>query len=356
MAVEACAKALGISRDRVKLHDTLLGGGFGRRGHRDEEFIIDAVLLSNEVKRPVKAMWTREDDVHNGRLRPISAHVLRAGLDASGRLVAWHHRVAGDRVTPYMDPVRYERGGHKDFILMLGTDVKGYDVPHQLIEQLYEDSGVRTSPLRGIGFTANKFATETFVDEIARARGIDPVAFRLELLKSAPRARNVFERVVRMAEPTRKREDRGLGFAFIDYSGSQLGGAAEVSVDRRTGAIKVHDFWCAMDCGVEVQPDNILAQTESSIVYGLGMALTERISIKDGAVEQSNFYDYQVMRMNDLPRMHIELIPTENHPTGVGQMATPLIAPAISNAVAQLTGVRLRETPMTAERVKKALG
>jgi isoquinoline 1-oxidoreductase subunit beta len=355
MAAEACARALGIPRDRVKLNYTLLGGGFGRRGHRDEEFIIDAVLMSNDIKRPVKVLWTREDDVRNGRLRPLSGHFLRAGLDSSGRLVSWHHRVAGDRVTPFMDPVRFERTG-KDFILMLGTDVKGYDIAHQLIEQVHEDTGVRTSPLRGIGFTANKFATEAFIDEIARVRGVDPVSFRLELLSDTPRARKAFERVVEMVDLNRKRDDRGLGFAFIDYSGSLLGGAAEVSVDRRTGEIKVHDFWCTIDCGIAVQPDNVIAQMESSIVYGLGMALSERISIKDGAIEQSNFYDYQVMRMSDVPQMHVEIVPSDNHPTGVGQMATPLVAPAISSAVAQLTGVRMRHTPMTPDRVKKALG
>src|SRR5207302_7519791 len=135
-------------------------------------------------------------------------HFLRAGLDASGKLVAWHHRVAGDRVTPYMDPVRYEERGKKDFILMLGTDVKGYDVPHQLVEQLYQDTGVRTSPLRGIGFTANKFATEAFLDEIARKRGIDPMAFRMDLLGKTPRAQKVFRRVTEMADASRKREGR----------------------------------------------------------------------------------------------------------------------------------------------------
>ncbi len=356
MAVEAVAKALGIPRDQVKLHDTLLGGGFGRRGHRDEEFIVDAVLMSKAAKRPVKVMWTREDDVHNGRQRPLSAHYIRAGFDAAGKLMAWHHRVAGDRVTPYMDPVRYEKGGRKDFILMLGTDLKGYDVPHQLIEQLYEDSGVRTSPLRGIGFTANKFATETFMDEIARKHGIDPVKFRLDLMQSSPRATKVVERAAQMADWGRKREGRGLGFAYIDYSGSQVAGIAEVSLDRRSGQIKVHDFWCAIDCGIAVQPDNVVAQTESSIVYGLGMALTERITIKDGAVEQSNFYDYRVPRMNEVPMMHVEVIVTDNHPTGAGQMATPLVAPAISSAIAALTGTRLRHTPFTPERVMKALG
>ena len=125
---------------------------------------------------------------------------------------------------------------------------------------------------------------------------------------------------------------------------------------RQTGKIQVHNFWCAIDCGQPVQPDNIVAQTESSIVYGLGLSLTERITIRDGAVEQSNFYDYQVMRMSDVPQIHVTVVPTDNRPTGVGQMGTPLVSPAISNAVAALTGVRLRHTPMTPERVKAAMG
>ena len=357
MATDAPAKVLGIPREKVTLHYTLLGGGFGRRGHRDEEFIIDAVLLSKEAKRPVKVMWTREDDVHNGRLRPITAHYLCAGLDSSGKIVAWHQRLAGDRVTPYQDPVRYQAVGGKDFILMLGVELRSYDIANQYCGQIYRDSGVRTSSLRGIGYTANKFVTEAFLDEIAAKRGIDPVQLRLELLKNTPRGRAVVERVAAMANWGGKPADgRGRGFAFIDYSNSLLGGIAEISVNRASGEIKVHDFWCAMDCGIPVQPDNVVAQTESSIVYGLGMALTERITVKDGAVEQSNFYDYQVMRMRDLPNMHIEILATDNHPTGAGQMATPLIAPAIANAFAALTGKRLRETPMTPTRVKKALG
>jgi isoquinoline 1-oxidoreductase subunit beta len=355
-ATEAPAKLLGIPRDKVKLHDLLMGGGFGRRGNRDVDFIIDAVMLSKEIGRPVKVMWTREDDVHNGRFRPLSAHYLRAAFDASGKLTAWHHRVAADRVTPFMDPVRFQLGGGRDGMVMAGTDVRGYDVPHQLVEQLYRDTGVRTNPLRGIGVTANKFATETFMDEVARKRGIDPLAFRLELLKNTPRAYKAVERVAQMAEWARKRDGRALGLAYIDYSGSQVAGIAEVSLDRASGQIKLHNFWCTIDCGVAVQPDNVVAQTESSIVYGLGLTLSERISVKNGAVEQSNFYDYHLPRMNDVPVMHIELIQTDNHPTGAGQMATPLIAPAISNAVMQLTGVRLRHTPFTPERVKNAIG
>ncbi len=356
MAQESTAKALGITRDKVKLNDLLIGGGFGRRGSRDMDYLIDAVLLSKAARAPVKVMWTREDDIRNGRFRPLSAHYLKAGLDASGVPIAYQHRLAGDRVTPFVDPVRYEKAGKRDFILMLGADLKGYDVPNQLVEQIHEDTGVRTSPLRGISFTANKFAAETFLDEIAVRNGIDPLKFRLQLLGKSPRAIAVVERVAAMANWGRKVEGRGFGMAFVDYSGSQVAGIVEVSLDRNTGKIKVHNFWCAIDCGVAVQPDNVIAQTEGSAIYGLGLALSERISIRDGAVEQSNFYDYLVPRLNEVPQFHTEIVRTDNHPTGVGQMSTPLVAPAISNAVMQLTGVRLRHAPFTPERVKAAIG
>jgi isoquinoline 1-oxidoreductase beta subunit len=355
-ATEAPAKILGIPRDNVKLHDMLMGGGFGRRGNRDVDFIIDAVLMSKEAGRPVKVMWTREDDIANGRFRPISAHALKAGFDASGKLTSWQHRIAVDRVGAYMDPVRYQAAGGKDFIAMLGADLRGYDVPHQLVEQLYRDTGVRTNPLRGISFLANRFATESFIDEIARKQGKDPLAYHLELLKGTPRAIKVVARVAEMAEWGKKRDGRALGFAYLDYSGSQVAGIAEISLNRTSGEIKVHNFWCTIDCGVAVQPDNVIAQQESSIVYGLGVTLSEIITVKDGIVEQSNFYDYHVPRMKDVPLMHIEVIQTDNHPTGAGQMATPLVAPAIAAAVAELAGVRLRHTPFLPERVKKALG
>jgi isoquinoline 1-oxidoreductase beta subunit len=356
MAVAAVAKALGISPQKVRLDNTLLGGGFGRRGHRDEEFVVDSVLLSKEVRRPVKLMWTREDDVKNGRFRPMSAHFMRAGLDSSGRILAWQHRLACDWVTPYMDPIRY-KGVFKevDLIAVLGTDIRTYDVPNRLAEQLGQQTGIRTSPLRGIGFVANKFATEAFLDEIAERRGTDPVELRLQLLKNTPRGQAVIKAVVEMSDYRRPRPGRGLGFAFVDYSNTMVAGVAEVSVDRQSGALRVHNFWCAIDPGIAVQPDNILAQTESSIVYGLGLALSERITFKDGMVQQSNFYDYLVPRMRDVPEMHIKLMPTPNPPTGVGQMATPLVAPAIASAVRAATRAKLRHTPFIPERVLAAL-
>jgi isoquinoline 1-oxidoreductase beta subunit len=356
-AHEASAKALGISRDRVKLNYFLMGGGFGRRGPRDSDFTVDAVLLAKDAGRPVKVMWTREDDLQNGRFRPLSAHYLRAGVDGSSRLIAWHHRHVGDRVTPFFDPVRYEASKRRDGILMAGTELAGYDVPNQLVEQLYQDTGVRTAPLRGIGFLANKFATECFMDEVADGCGIDPLQFRLAMLRKNPRATKIVERVAQMADWGRARPaGRALGLTYIDYSGTQVAGIAEISVDRTSGQIAVHDFWCTIDCGIAVQPGNVVAQTESSIVYGLGIALSERITIKDGVVQQSNFYDYRVPRLNEVPAMHIELIASDNAPTGVGQMASPLVAPAIGNALARLANIRLRHAPFTPDRVKAALG
>ena len=355
IAVTQAAQALGIAESKVKFNHHLLGGGFGRRGNRDADFVVDSVLLSKASGKPVKVIWTREDDIHAGRFRPLYVNRLRAGLDASGNVAGWHHRAVCDHVMAFMDPVRYKAVKGRDPIALLGTEVPAYDLPDRTIEGVLETTGMRTNPLRGIGFTANSFATEVFVDELAVKAGVDPVEFRLRMLKQQPRAIHVIEETAKMADWKRKRPGRGLGVAYVSYSGTQIAGIAEVSVDKQSGAIKVHDFWCVIDCGVAVHPDNVIAQTESSIVYGVGLALTERISIVDGVVQQSNFFDYHVPRMRDVPQMHVKLVQTKNHPTGAGQMAVPLVPSAISNAVFQLTGVRLRQQPMLAGRVKTAL-
>jgi isoquinoline 1-oxidoreductase beta subunit len=357
-AQAAVARALDVPLERIKLNYTLLGGGFGRRGDYDEGFVVDAVLMAKSAQRPVpvKVMWTREDDVHNGRFRPITAHYLRAGLDASGKLIAYHQRLVGDRVLLSENPQFFRDNHGRDYQLMGGVDLTYYDIPNQYAGQIPQDTGVRTAPLRGIGDIANKFVAETFIDEVALKRSADPLQFRLELLKNTPRGQKVLRRVAEMADWDRKRDNTALGCTFMVYNDTLISGVAEVSVDHSTGQIKVQKFWCVVDCGIAVQPDNIVAQFEGGIVYGLGLALTEEISIRDGAVQQNNFYDYRVMRMNDVPDIHVEVMPTGNPPTGVGQMAVVVVAPAVANAVARLTGVRLRESPMTPERVKKALG
>jgi isoquinoline 1-oxidoreductase beta subunit len=356
MAVKTAADTLGIPIENVRFHEMLLGGAFGRRGPRDEDFILPALLLSREVKKPIKVMWTREDDIHNGRFRPLSAHRLEAGFDSSGALETWHHRVATDNVGIFQDPIRYYGPWHeRDMISMAGTEITTYGIPNRLSEHFAVDSGIRVSALRGIGFTANKFAIETFMDELARSRGRDPAEFRMSLLHDSPRSAKVLETVAKMADWERKRDGKALGVAYIDYSGSQVAGVAEISLDAKSGQIRVHNFWVAIDPGIAVQPDNIVNQIEGSVVFGLGLALTERITIAQGEVQQSNFYDYTVLRMRDIPEIHVEVISSGAKPTGVGQMATPLVAPAVSNAFAELTGVRLRHTPMTSDRVLATL-
>jgi isoquinoline 1-oxidoreductase beta subunit len=357
-AQAAAAKALGIPVEKIKLNYTLLGGGFGRRGDYDEGFVVDAVLMAKSAQRPVpvKAMWTREDDVHTGRFRPMTAHYLRAGLDASGKLIAYRQRLAGDRVLLSENPEFFRNNHGRDYQLVGGVELTCYDIPNQYGGQIPHDTGVRTAPLRGIGDIANKFVAETFLDEVALKRNVDPMLFRLELLKNMARGQKVLLRAAEMAEWNRKRDNTALGCTFIVYNDTVVSGVAEVSVDRSSGHIKVHNFWCAVDCGIAVQPDNIVAQFEGGIVFGLGLALSEEISFRDGAVQQSNFHDYRVARMNDVPDIHVDVISTDNHPTGVGQMSVVLVAPAVANAVARLTGVRLRESPMTPARVKKALG
>jgi isoquinoline 1-oxidoreductase beta subunit len=357
IAVDAVAAALDIPASRVKFNGMLLGGGFGRRGNRDLEFMVDSALLSRAAGKPVKVIWTREDDVKNGRFRPQYVNRIRAALDDGGRIVAWHHRVVSDEALAYVDPVRFKASQGRDNIAMRGTELATYDIPHRLAEGLQQPTGIRTAPLRAIGVGQNSFANEVFMDEVAASLGADPVEFRIRQLANTPRgqrAKHVLEEVARMSDWKRRRSGRGLGVAYLDYSGTQLAGVAEVSLGR-DGRIRVHDFWCVIDVGLALQPDNIVAQTESSIVYGLGLALTEHIDVEGGLVQQSNFFDYHVPRMRDIPNIHIKLVQTPNHPTGAGQMATPLVPSAIANAFYQLTGVRLRQQPMLPDRVRQAL-
>src|SRR4030088_3770365 len=258
IAVTVPAIALKIAPEKIAYHDMLMGGGFGRRGHRDEEYVHDAVVLSNAVKKPVKAMWTREDDVHNGRFNPLSAHYLRAGFDASGKLIAFHHRKACDEVTAFQDPVRFERQKGRDGIAYNGLDAPYYEIPNRLVEAVPRESSLRTSSLRGIAHLTNIFAIESFMDELARKRGIDPATFRRELVKTNPRALNIIDRVANMADWGRKRDGSALGVTYMNYSGTQIALVAEVSVDRKSGVVRVPRVWTALDPGIPVPPDNIV--------------------------------------------------------------------------------------------------
>jgi len=354
LALTAVAQALNIPEDKVKLNVMLMGGGFGRRGNRDEEFVVDGVLLSNAVKKPVKCIWSREDDVKNGRFRPMTAHLLRAGVSNQRDIVAWQHRMASDNLMPFVDPIRYKQFRNTDVLAIIGTELRTYDVADRIAEHLPQDTGIRTAPLRGIGVGPNTFAMECFVDELAAELKEDPLELRLRLLHKAPRAQRVLREVAQLAGYGKPRTMTGLGLSYLNYNGTELGVAAEISV-AEDGSIKVHDIWATIDCGLPVQPENVIAQSSGSIVYGLGLALYERITIKNGAVVQSNFYDYRIPRMRDMPEIHCSVIATPNAPTGVGQMTTPLVAPAIASAFFDLKKRRLRHIPFTRERVLEAL-
>ena len=352
--IKAIAAATGADESRVTLHRSMLGGGFGRRSISEMDFVDDAAWLSGQTGKPVKLTWSREDDLAAGWFKPASGHFLRACLDQQGNIEAWRHRVAVQEPLTTAEPRIYESIDRRPVISMPGTDHLEYDFPHQLVEHLPLEPGIRTFSVMAVGFTPNKFAVESFVDEVAAAQDADPVEFRLRHLQASPRAQRVVETVAGMAGWSRRREnDLELGVAFAEYHHTLTAGIAAISLER--DLIKVHDVWVAIDPGVAVQPDNIRTQVMGAVVYGLGNALTERITFKNGRVQQANFNDYALPTMADAPRVHIEILPSGNAPSAVGQTGAVLPAPAIANAFASLTGKRLRHMPFTGERVREAL-
>jgi isoquinoline 1-oxidoreductase beta subunit len=349
------ARLLQTERSRITFHQHLLGGGYGRRGGL-QDVVLDAVRLAKAVGKPVKVIWDRTDDIGAGKFRPMTAHYIEAGIDATGKVVAWHHRVVAESVAGYRAALAGTAPPRNDAIVMKGSPLPQYPIPNKLAEHVIETRGARLSSWRGVGVGYNAFAVESFLDEIAQAQGKDPVAFRLELSEGQTRVQTLLRAVAEMADWHRKREGHGLGVAFMEKDDTLAAGVAEVSVERASGKIRVHNFWAAIDAGIAVQPRNLAAQTEGSIIFGLGHVLRERITIKDGRVQQSNYTDYEIPRMSDVPNIEIKVVSTNNPPTGAGEDGLPLVAGAVGNAIAALTGARLRELPFAPERMRGALG
>ena len=337
----------------MAIHTLFLGGGFGRKSEQD--FVIDAVVLSRATGKPVKVVWSREDDVRHDKMRPLTAQFLQAGTDAAGALVAWRQRLVAASVLARLDLKRYEFLRGKDELVVDQVPLV-YPVASQHREFLREDRGYDVGTWRAVGDGYTKFAIESFVDEIAHGHGVDPLAYRLRLLAGNPRARRVLDAVATMAQWGRTRPYRGLGIALsYGFDIHHIAAAAEVSVDRASGRIRVHSIWCAADIGVVIHRDNAIAQIEGAAVMGVSHALGERITVRDGIVQQSNFHDYPILRLADTPVVHVQLLPSDGHPYGVGEYPLSAMAPAIANAVAQLTGARVRQLPLTPERVLAAL-
>jgi isoquinoline 1-oxidoreductase beta subunit len=336
------ARTLGMKPEQVDVHQCYLGGGFGRRSLAD--YAAEAAVLAREVKRPVKLVWTREEDVAHGMFRPMTFQCLEAATDASGKVVGWRHCAIGDD------------GGLS--LITGGMRISSYyGLPNQQLELRNVDEGVRIKHWRAVAHNFNLFAIETMVDALADDQKLDPVEFRLQRMSITPKARRCVEAVTKMADwGTMRPDDRALGFAMSERSGSLGACVVEASIDRRAGTIRVHKVWVAADGGVIVQPEAAKANVESGIVYGLSSALHERLTVRDGAVEQSNFGDYSVMRMSDMPEvMQVSFLDSDGHPTGLGEISTPGMAPAIANAFHKLTGKRLYHMPFTPERVLAAL-
>ncbi len=339
-AREAVAQACGLGAEQVTLHQCYMGGGFGRRSLSD--YTIEAALVAREIKRPVKMIWTREEDIAHGMFRPQSYQCIEAALDSSGKVTGWKHCIVGD--------------GRN--LLTGGMKIPYYGVPNQDISLRGTSHGIRLKHWRAVAHVFNVYAIEEFIDRMAIAEGMDPIEFRINAMGMGEKGRRVFARVAEMCDWGAPRpEGRAVGLSISERSGSLGACAAEISLARDSNAIKVHKVWIAVDGGTIVQPDAARANIESGIMYGLSSVLHERVTVRGGIVEQTNFHDYHVMRMSDTPdEMHVAFVePLDPRPTGLGEIGNPPIPAAVASAFYRLTGKRLDHMPFTPERVEAAL-
>ena len=346
------AGVAGVSADQVEVHTTHLGGGFGRRAEVD--FVREAVEVSKSVKAPVRLVWTREDDIRHDFYRPIAKHAISAGLDAKGAPVLWKHTVASPSIfTKFMPGFLPEWATHVAGPLKGGIDqsaIEGavdmaYPIPHRQFRYAQARFPIPVGYWRSVGHTHTAFAVECMMDELAGAARQDPVTFRRDLLRDSPRHRAVLDLAAEQAGwGTAAPEGRFRGVAVHESFGSWVAQVAEVSVTN--SAIRVHRVVCAVDCGMVVNPDTVRAQMEGGIVYGLTAALKGRITIEGGKVKESNFHDYPMLRMDEMPVIDVHIVASSFEPGGVGEPATPPIAPAVANAVFAATGRRIRALPI----------
>jgi isoquinoline 1-oxidoreductase subunit beta len=352
------ASALKVSPDSVSVHQHYLGGGYGRRA--TVEAAVDAALVSKAVGRPVKLLLMREDDLQQGTFRAMTAQRIDVGLDAKGGITAMRHRVVGEPVSDFVyEPGRIKAQKGRDVIFMMGAETPFYRIEHHLSEHVMTPERVRTAAYRGIGSGYTKFAIEQVIDELAYESKRDPLEYRIALTDN-PRARKLLERVGAMSRWNTRRSGRALGVALAEYGpappvSSMIAEVAEISVDRSSGRIRVHNVWAAIDPGLAVNPGAIQGQIEGGIVYGLSSVLKERVTIANGAVMQSNFHDYPVLRMSETPAVEVEVIQGGTTPTMVGELGTVGVGAAVANAFYAATGKRLRHLPMTPQRVLAAL-
>jgi len=354
------ARTVGLQPEQVHINMLYAGGSFGRRANPQSDYLVEAASIAKAIggRAPVKLVWTREDDMRAGYYRPMYLHVLRGGIDAEGRPIAWHQRIVGQSIgagTPFESLLVKDGIDH--------TSVEGaanlpYAIPALAVELRTTQIGVPVLWWRSVGSTHTAYATEVFLDELAAAAGKDPFRYRRELLQQKPRHLAVLDLAAEKAgwdkplAPGKRGERRGRGIAVHSCFNSYVAQVAEVTV-QDDGSFKVDRVVCAVDCGIAINPDIVKAQMEGGIGFGLSPALMSAITLRDGAPEQSNFHDYQVLRINDMPDIEVHIVPSQEKPTGVGEPGTPVVAPAVANALYAATGQRLRKLPFDREALKR---
>jgi isoquinoline 1-oxidoreductase beta subunit len=341
MTQDTAMRISGLPREQVRVHTTYLGGGFGRRSEQD--FISDAVECSKLAGAPVKVVWTREDDMTHGQYRPATYNVLRGGVDANGRIIAWQHRIAGPSIMARVRPGSADDG--RDWSSTEGAKNIPYDIANQRVTYAMSNTPVPVGFWRSVGSSQNAWVTECFFDELARLAGRDPVEARLELMAEHPRHAGVVRLAAEQAgwgEPMP--EGRARGIAVAESFASYVAQVAEVSIED--GQLRVHRVTCAIDCGLVVNPDSVRAQMEGSIVWGLTATLKGAITIAEGRVQQSNFDDYPLLTLAECPAIDVHLVDSDQRPGGVGEPGVPPTAPAVCNAVLALTGRPVRSLPI----------
>jgi isoquinoline 1-oxidoreductase subunit beta len=350
------AQVAGLPPEKVQIHTTLLGGGFGRRANPASDFVREAVHVAKVAKAPVKVVWTREDDLQGGWYRPMWHDRFAAGLDANGEPVAWTHTIVGQSI---MQGTLFESFMIKNGVD--GTSVEGaadllYGIPNLQVDLHSPKIGVPVQWWRSVGHSHTGFSVEAFLDEVAHAGGKDPYELRRKLLANQPRMLAVLDLAAQKANWGAKLPPgvgRGIAghFSFDSY----VAQVVEASV-AKDGAVRVHRVVCAVDCGTVINPDTVKAQMEGGIVFGLTAALKTEITLKNGRVEQTNFHDYQMLRIFESPKIEVYIVPSSANPTGVGEPGVPPVAPALANAIFAVTGKRIRRLPIRASDLAENAG
>jgi isoquinoline 1-oxidoreductase beta subunit len=356
------SKVSGLPKEKVKINTTFLGCGLGRRVRPD--FLVEAVSISKAVGKPVKLMWTREEDIKYDAFRAAASHRIEAALDAQGRLTAWSHKVVCPSILKDLRPADIKNG--VDFYCLWGlADAPNspmwnnriqYEIPNLNIELLISSLPIPVAPWRSVQNGPNAFAIESFMDELAKEAGKDPLEFRLESLKNNKRASRVLQVVAEKAGwGEAVPQGRGRGIAQHACMGSYVAQVAEISVDKKNGRIKVHRIVVAVDCGPVVNPGPAVEQLQGGIILALSTALKEEVRFANGGVKSANFDDYPIIKMSEVPEIEVHIVKSTEKIGGIAETGVPPVAPAVANAFFNATGVRIRRIPLSPTTVMEAL-